>query len=409
MANFEIRTRVKFIHESDFILICVPCCGAHDQLVLKRLNQPLCKMKLLLVSDLHSDQTKLSFLSEMAASYDAVIIAGDLIDQFSSDPRVVQTARIHRWVRSLRSKDVTLAWCSGNHDFMRPASQHPRLPSPAWMHDLPANTQILSDCQSGVLELAGSRLVVSTLPWPVAGHEVYLGGYCTSYHRYCERILAEGARLRDETGGKWLMVVHSPPSETILGSLEEASDLVRSWVNRFQPDFSSHGHLHDGPLKNGGRWIARCGKTVSLNAGQAPNGEMPLFIGLSIEKNHCATWCDGFENRETRKLLMNGQPLPIDRRAMTASERHDMMSRLEGAPKKLWKAYPFLASDILKSLKNRNYQKKHGVLEAGDEKLYEIFVTTPPWTWQKMAGRAGHLLVDASTLHYMDFQLDRMN
>jgi len=51
--------------------------------------------------------------------------------------------------------------------------------------------------------------------------------------------------------GRRIAVIHAPPVETGLGVLPEAGDVgsfaVRQWIERHQPFFTLHGHIHESP------------------------------------------------------------------------------------------------------------------------------------------------------------------
>ena len=72
-------------------------------------------MKILITADLHFRQHWFGWLIEQGTSYDLICIAGDLLDMFFREPRIVQGREVRRWIREL-AKVTRVAICSGNHD-----------------------------------------------------------------------------------------------------------------------------------------------------------------------------------------------------------------------------------------------------------------------------------------------------
>jgi DNA repair exonuclease SbcCD nuclease subunit len=72
-------------------------------------------MKILVSADLHYRSHWFHWLSERAANFDLICIAGDLLDMFKGAPRMEQAREVSRWIREL-AKVTWIAICSGNHD-----------------------------------------------------------------------------------------------------------------------------------------------------------------------------------------------------------------------------------------------------------------------------------------------------
>lgn len=70
-------------------------------------------MKILITADLHYREQWFRLLSR-AAEWDLVCIAGDLLDMFNAEPRIMQARTVSRWIREL-AKVTRVAICSGNH------------------------------------------------------------------------------------------------------------------------------------------------------------------------------------------------------------------------------------------------------------------------------------------------------
>lgn len=51
-----------------------------------------------------------------------------------------------------------------------------------------------------------------------------------------------------------------------------------------------------------------------------------------------------------------------------------------------------------------------GAIRAGaPDRIRWIYFESPPWTWERLCGRAGWLLVDPETLDQFDFSMTIMN
>ena len=118
-------------------------------------------MKLLLTADLHCDESKLQFI--LSSDVDAVLVAGDLIDLFSSRFYRFQKSRVRRWYQELLVREKQLVWSSGNHDFHDDEMTPILIASPEWM----TKCGNISDGQTGVHEKNGLRVAITTVPWPV--------------------------------------------------------------------------------------------------------------------------------------------------------------------------------------------------------------------------------------------------
>jgi DNA repair exonuclease SbcCD nuclease subunit len=91
-------------------------------------------MKILITADLHYRGQWFRLLSR-AAEWDLVCIAGDLLDMFNAEPRIVQARTISRWIREL-AKVTRVAICSGNHDNAGRQISADRAPVYEWLYEL---------------------------------------------------------------------------------------------------------------------------------------------------------------------------------------------------------------------------------------------------------------------------------
>lgn len=72
-------------------------------------------MKILITADIHYTLKQYDWLMRIGPGFDLVILAGDLLDAFSTvDPRV-QIAVVEKYLTRLAAK-TRLIVCSGNHD-----------------------------------------------------------------------------------------------------------------------------------------------------------------------------------------------------------------------------------------------------------------------------------------------------
>ncbi|MEI6323647.1 MAG: metallophosphoesterase [bacterium] len=158
-------------------------------------------MKLLLTADLHCDESKLQFI--LSSDVDAVLVAGDLIDLFSSRFYRFQKSRVRRWYQELLVREKQLVWSSGNHDFHDDEMTPILIASPEWM----TKCGNISDGQTGVHEKNGLRVAITTVPWPVTEGYVLSNGIKMSYHAFVEGLLLEGKKLQGD-GIPWMVLAH---------------------------------------------------------------------------------------------------------------------------------------------------------------------------------------------------------
>ena len=118
-------------------------------------------MKILLTADLHYREHWFRWLLDRAADYDLICIAGDLLDMFYREPRIVQAREAGRWMREL-AKVTRVAICSGNHDDAGRQTLADLAPVYEWLLALGTGNKIITDCYTRVL---GEELVVTSVPY----------------------------------------------------------------------------------------------------------------------------------------------------------------------------------------------------------------------------------------------------
>src|SRR4029077_9345729 len=108
-------------------------------------------MKILLTADLHYREEWFRWLSTRAGDYDLICIAGDLLDMFCREPRMVQAMEVSRWIREL-AKITRVAICSGNHDSAGRQISADRAPVYAWLVALGRERNIITDGVTQIVE-----------------------------------------------------------------------------------------------------------------------------------------------------------------------------------------------------------------------------------------------------------------
>jgi DNA repair exonuclease SbcCD nuclease subunit len=183
-------------------------------------------MKILITADLHFRQHWFGWLIEQGTSYDLICIAGDLLDMFFREPRIVQGRQVRRWIREL-AKVTRVAICSGNHDDAGRQICVDRAPVYEWLVALGKEPNIITD---GVTEIVND-LTVTTVPY-----------HCSKGQKSV--WLDRGNILRRQRGTRWLVLHHVPPRAYAgsTGEEREAAELLRT-KGRVQK-LSRHEHPH---------------------------------------------------------------------------------------------------------------------------------------------------------------------
>ena len=217
-------------------------------------------MKILITADLHYQEHWFRWLLDRAPDYDLICIAGDLLDMFSREPRIVQTREVSRWIREV-AKVTRVAICSGNHDDAGRQISVDRAPVYGWLAGLGKEPKIITD---GATEVVND-LIVTTV----------------AYH--CSREqksvwLDRGNFLRRQRGIAWLVLHHVPP-RTYPGSIgeeQEAAELLRT----YRPEYFVSGHSHQYPYLDGSGWAQTVNGVRVLVPGQLWTATFPNHIVL---------------------------------------------------------------------------------------------------------------------------------
>lgn len=222
-------------------------------------------MSVLFVADLHYALKQFDWLVAQAASYEAVIIGGDLLDLGSGLEPEVQIVVLEKYLHRLRQV-TKLIVSSGNHDGdSRNAADESMA---RWI--LAAKTPrtfVDGDC----LELAGSLITVC--PW---------------WDGPASRAELEALLERDAAKPKsnWVWIHHAPPQDSPVswtGKRFAGDEFLAKWIRHFQPNLVLSGHIHNAPFYPGGSWIDRIGKTWVFNPGKQP-GARPTSLAFDLDK-----------------------------------------------------------------------------------------------------------------------------
>ena len=237
-------------------------------------------MKILVVSDLHYRLKQFDWLTDQASNYDAMIIAGDMLDISSYLDLSVQIVVIKKCLKNIGEK-TPLMVCSGNHDgnekndvdeFIAPWLQEAR------------DEQVHVD---GDNIFFGDTLF-TIFPWwdgDVTKQEV-------------SKQFEQASKLQFD---KWIWIYHAPPdnsSTSWVGNRFIGDSELNKWIEKYEPNLVVSGHIHESPFKTNGSWVDQIGRTWVLNAG-SHIGDVPAHIILDLEAMN-AEWYSlaGSENRQ---------------------------------------------------------------------------------------------------------------
>lgn len=227
-------------------------------------------MKILITADIHYTLKQYDWLMRIGPGFDLVILAGDLLDAFSTvDPRV-QIAVVEKYLTRLAAK-TRLIVCSGNHDLDARDEHGERIAQ--WIAKGVRASGIPADGDA----VAVDGILFSVCPW--------WDGPLTK-----ERIGAQLARDAKAQKKRWIWVYHAPPiGSRISHEMREFGDAeLARWIDEYQPDLVFCGHVHNAPFRADGSWIDTRGRTFVFNAGRQI-GEVPTHIMLDVEESS-ALW-----------------------------------------------------------------------------------------------------------------------
>jgi Icc-related predicted phosphoesterase len=222
-------------------------------------------MRILVVSDLHYTLKQLDWVAAVAADYELVVVAGDLLDIASAVDPDAQIAVVLEYLARIAGK-TTVVVCSGNHDLNSVNELEER--APVWLE---------SARPSGVF-VDGTRVETEDVLVTVCA---YWDGPRT--RELVGRQLEEDAALVGER--MWLWAYHAPPDASPTswtGSRHYGDEDLTKWIGTYQPDVVMCGHVHESPWVDGGDWFDRIGTTSVFNGGRQI-GPVPTHVELDTE------------------------------------------------------------------------------------------------------------------------------
>lgn len=228
-------------------------------------------MRYLVTSDLHYALRQLDWISAQAPEYDAVVLAGDLLDAAGGADLAAQIALFVAYLRRLRETAVVVA-NSGNHDLTarRPDGEK----AATWMHDI--GTGVVTD---GHHVRVGPDLVSACAWWEGAATRAEL-----------EEQLERDAEI--ERDGLWIWAYHSPPDGSPTawsGRRHFGDEVLNELIERHRPDLVLAGHVHEAPYQPDGAWHDLVGDTLVLNAGRQ-TGPIPAHLIVDSDERVAAWW-----------------------------------------------------------------------------------------------------------------------
>ncbi len=250
-------------------------------------------MKILLVADIHYSLKQYDWILSAAEDFDAVCIAGDLLEIASAVPVEAQVVVVRAYLEEL-AKRTRLLVCSGNHDLTDEDGGGERVAP--WVAEL-SEIDVVSDGESRRV----GGVLFSVLPW-WDGPETRA------------RIAAQLARDAEPRTEPWIWLHHAPPegSATAWGGTRAYGDAaLAGWIAQHRPTAVLSGHVHHAPFVEAGSWADRIGDTWVFNMGQQL-GPAPAHIILNIAEDE-ALWF----SLEGRQSLAMGAghaaaPRPLD-------------------------------------------------------------------------------------------------
>ena len=228
-------------------------------------------MRILVVSDLHYQLKQLDWVLSVAAEYDLVIVAGDLLDISSIVEADAQIAVVLEYLARIAAKTPVIA-CSGNHD-LNDRNEFGERAAP-WLTTA-ERTGLTVDGSS----YESDDVLATVCPW-------WDGPRTRTV--VDEQLAADAARVGDRS---WIWVYHAPPdaSKTSWTGKRFYGDAdLGAWIERHRPALVVCGHVHQSPFASAGSWIDRVGPTLVVNAGRQ-SGPVPTCIELDTRTGR-ARW-----------------------------------------------------------------------------------------------------------------------
>lgn len=238
-------------------------------------------MKLLVVADLHYSLPQFDWLLGAAPDYDAIIIAGDLLETSSMVDPGAQVVVVRKYLQRMRAVTKVII-CSGNHDLDEIGKAGEKFAH--WVSSA-KRLRVLTDGETTVL---GQTLITACPWWDGPDSRAAIATQ-----------LAAAAQLRVK---EWLWIYHAPPTNSPTswsGQRSFGDPALSEWIAKYSPDLVFCGHVHEAPFARGGSWADRIGGTWVFNAGRQI-GPVPTHIALDTDAAEAAWF--SFEGAEAVNL-----------------------------------------------------------------------------------------------------------
>ena len=244
-------------------------------------------MRALLTGDFRFNLKWFDWLMSRVEDCDLTIYAGDLLDVQNRTPLSQQIARAETALRALVEKRP-LAICSGNHDAIDLPERTASGTLPAWLNCLSSYQKAILDGQSKVVQ---NELTITVL------------GYLSDSVQKRSQ-LEIGNRLRQASGGHWLVVHHHPPAFAATEGPEECAAGIL--LQEFAPTVWCSARYFRQPYRKSFCDQEQIGNTLVLNVAQVtPNG----IVKTAPIPNH-VVW-----DLETNQFCWSGLALPVSQSA----------------------------------------------------------------------------------------------
>ncbi len=270
--------------------------------------QGVCYVKLLFVTDLHGCEWKYERLFEVAQELqpDIVINGGDLLpkdgDLFAQDEFI--TNYLDRHFARFDSAKIHYLCCLGNDDlqifdelFEETCNKYPLVTGLAqrkieigdfefigmnWIVDYPF---LLKDrCRMDTKDYIFQEQFGTGLVSTQNGFQELDDWF--AYAKSLPTIEDElNYLVRPRDMAHSVYVIHMPPSRLGLDKCghgaEVGSRAVYNFLQKYQPQLSLHGHIHESPQVTG-RWYAKLGNTTCIQPGQLDQFDGFTYVTIDL-------------------------------------------------------------------------------------------------------------------------------
>jgi Icc-related predicted phosphoesterase len=239
-------------------------------------------VRILAVSDLHYALPQFDWLEKQAGQFDAVVVAGDLLDIAGHLDLEGQIVVVGKYLARIGA-DRPLLVSSGNHDG----------------DEKNAAGEFVARWLKSEL---GARLAVDGQNVDIGPVRFTLCAWWDGPETRAE-MDAHLEASRPELGREWVWIHHAPPqaSPTAWTGKKDAGDAhVKELIARWNPAVVLSGHIHNAPMRSGGGWADRIGGTWVFNPGRQI-GPVPTHLVLDWEAGEVTySSLEGIDSRSLR-------------------------------------------------------------------------------------------------------------